>query len=243
MAKRIGQTGLKDTTLGVPQRSDITHQLAVTLGIMRGDKYGADIPTIMRREMQGMPGTMMQRAPQPKLPEAPKMETIGGEGAPTDQPPADGSGVATTRFGLPWQMPAGTSSWGQRVLNQAHTYLGIPYVYGGTNPQKGLDCSGFVQRVFQDMGIALPRVTYDQVKAGTAVDQRSNLRAGDLLFFWGDRGNRRNGHVAIYMGGDLMVDAPYTGANVGVRRIPWQRMTAMRRVGGFQPESSRRITI
>lgn len=115
------------------------------------------------------------------------------------------------------------------VLGAAQKYLGIKYVYGGTDPKTGLDCSGFVQRAFADVGVMLPRVTYDQVKSGVEV-QRQDLQPGDLIFLWGD-GNRRNGHVGIYVGNGVMMDAPHTGAQVRYDQINWGRVTAMRRVG------------
>lgn len=115
------------------------------------------------------------------------------------------------------------------VLGAAQKYMGVKYVYGGNDPKNGLDCSSFVQRAFADVGVMLPRVTYDQVKEGVEV-QRQDLQPGDLIFFWGD-GNRRNGHVGIYAGGDVMLDEPHTGSSVGYHTINWKQVTAFRRVG------------
>lgn len=115
------------------------------------------------------------------------------------------------------------------VLDAASKYLGIKYVYGGTDPKNGMDCSGFVQRAFADVGVMLPRVTYDQVKMGVGV-AKENLQPGDLIFLWGD-GNRKNGHVGIYVGNGVMIDSPHTGSQVGYHPINWGRVTDMRRVG------------
>lgn len=115
----------------------------------------------------------------------------------------------------------------QRTLAVAKEYLGVPYVYGGTNPDTGLDCSGFVQLVYRRMGIELPRVTYDQVHAGVPVD-RADLRPGDLVFSVGD-GGRRNGHVGIYVGDGQWIAAPRTGDVVRIQPLP-DDITAIRRV-------------
>ena len=53
---------------------------------------------------------------------------------------------------------------GDQVVADARRYLGVPYVWGGTDPAKGLDCSGLVQRVYKDLGIDLPRVSQGQAR-------------------------------------------------------------------------------
>src|SRR5947209_7152168 len=58
---------------------------------------------------------------------------------------------------------------GQSVVDDASRYLGVPYVWGGTDPSTGLDCSGLVQRTYGDLGVSLPRVAADQAKMGTPV--------------------------------------------------------------------------
>jgi peptidoglycan DL-endopeptidase CwlO len=64
----------------------------------------------------------------------------------------------------------------------ARRYLGVPYVFGGANPGTGLDCSGLVQLVFRQLGIALPRTAQSQYDATRRV-RRDELRPGDLVFF------------------------------------------------------------
>lgn len=95
------------------------------------------------------------------------------------------------------------------VLQIAYRYLGVPYVWGGTTPS-GFDCSGFVQYVYAQRGIYLPRTTYEQVNVGRRVS-RSQLRAGDLCHF--------PGHVGIYIGGGQMIHAPRPGDSVRVASI------------------------
>ena len=112
-----------------------------------------------------------------------------------------GSGVI-----LPGSSGDTGSSGGSDVITDARKYLGTPYVWGGTNPSTGLDCSGFTQRVYGDLGIDLPRVSRDQANVGTRVSSLSDAQAGDLLFF----GSPVH-HVAIYEGNGMMIEAPHTG--------------------------------
>ena len=68
------------------------------------------------------------------------------------------------------------------MVDIARRYLGVPYVFGGTNPAIGLDCSGLVQLVFRQLGIALPRTAQQQYNATARVTQ-DQLQPGDLVFF------------------------------------------------------------
>jgi cell wall-associated NlpC family hydrolase len=109
---------------------------------------------------------------------------------------------------------------GADVITIARQYLGVPYVWGGADPS-GFDCSGLVQYCYSQIGIDLPRTTYDQVTKG--IDVGSNpLQEGDLMFF------DSTGHVAMYSGNGNMIEAPHTGANV-------------REVTARTPENVRRI--
>jgi len=123
----------------------------------------------------------------------------------------------------------GASPTAQRVIDIAKEWIGTPYVYGGNDPEKGIDCSGLVQQAFRRVGIELPRVTYDQVKQGTEVASIEEARPGDLIFKVGDRGQRVNGHVGIYLGDGKWIEAPYTGEKVRITDAP-KEITAIRRV-------------
>lgn len=93
------------------------------------------------------------------------------------------------------------------VVETALQYVGYPYVYGGTSPS-GFDCSGFVQYVFAQHGIGLPRMSGDQGRAGTQIPA-SEAQPGDLVV-WGES------HIAIYIGDGMIVHAstPATGVKV-----------------------------
>jgi hypothetical protein len=114
----------------------------------------------------------------------------------------------------------------------AQKYLGVPYLWGGTDPTQGLDCSGLVQDVYSDVGISLPRTSQEQATIGTPVTSLSEAQPGDLVFFPGSDGTAASpGHVGIYIGNGEMIDAPHTGTDVRVE--PVGDPTAIRRVIGM----------
>ncbi len=102
------------------------------------------------------------------------------------------------------------SSTGNAIVATAKKYLGYKYVYGGTSPSTGFDCSGFTSYVYRQHGISLNRTAAGQYSNGTYVS-RSNLQPGDLVMF----GSPIN-HVAIYIGGGQIIHAstPSTGVRI-----------------------------
>ena len=118
---------------------------------------------------------------------------------------------------------------GAAAVAGARDYLGVPYVWGGTNPATGLDCSGLTQRVFGELGVKLPRVSSDQARTGTAVPNLAAARPGDLLFFDNSRARGGIDHVAIYAGGNRMIEAPRPGLSVREVSVPGTPV-AIRRV-------------
>jgi soluble lytic murein transglycosylase-like protein len=105
------------------------------------------------------------------------------------------------------------------VVAEAQKYLGVPYLWGGTDPAKGLDCSGFSQLVFGNLGIDLPRTSSQQATSGKAVASLADARPGDLVFF--DNSSSRAGvdHVGIYLGNGKMIAAPQAGESVKVQDV------------------------
>ncbi|MGY4515482.1 C40 family peptidase [Lysobacter sp. HA18] len=122
----------------------------------------------------------------------------------------------------------------QSVLARAFALLGTPYRWGGTSTE-GFDCSGLVGYVFRNaLGVELPRVARDQAQTGTMVD-RSQLTAGDLVFF----STHSSGvdHVGIYIGNGKFLHAPRTGRDVTVSELDtgyWNgKFVQARRVAGI----------
>jgi len=132
---------------------------------------------------------------------------------------------------------AGSTS-GSDVVADARRYLGVPYVWGGTDPSTGLDCSGLTQQVYGDLGIDLPRVSRDQAKVGTPVSSLSEAQPGDLLFF----GSPVH-HVAIYEGDGMMIEAPHTGQSVKEIKVAdfGEPVSSIRRVLGSSIDTSGRV--
>jgi cell wall-associated NlpC family hydrolase len=107
--------------------------------------------------------------------------------------------------------PAPPTVAGSAVLQIAARYVGVPYVYGGSTPA-GFDCSGFVSYVYAQLGISLPRSTGGYLSVGTRVSAADAL-PGDIIY--------TPGHVAIYAGDGMEIDAPRPGKTIQFRAI-WQ---------------------
>jgi cell wall-associated NlpC family hydrolase len=129
-------------------------------------------------------------------------------------------------------LDASVSSAGSVALQWALAQIGTPYVWGGETPGVGFDCSGLVQAAYAVAGIQLPRVAQDQYDGTPKVTAGSPLEPGDLVFFGDDPSSID--HVGLYVGvvdgQSVMVDAPYTGADVRAEGIP---VTVGARFGGL----------
>lgn len=114
----------------------------------------------------------------------------------SNEPPADSSSSDSSY-----------ATKAEKALAFARSQIGKPYVWGATGPDS-YDCSGLTQGAWRAAGVDIPRVTYDQVNAGTTVPL-SNAQPGDLVFFYDDVT-----HVGIYIGNGMMIHAPKPGAYV-----------------------------
>lgn len=109
-----------------------------------------------------------------------------------------------------------SSTGGQALYDTATNYLGLKYVWGGASLTKGADCSGFTQQIYKKFGVSLPHKASYQAKMGTKITSKSDLQAGDLVFF----GSKNNiTHVGIYGGDGKFIESPHTGASVRVSKL------------------------
>lgn len=115
---------------------------------------------------------------------------------------------------------APASANGNAIVEIAARYVGVPYLSGGSTPE-GFDCSGFTSYVYAQVGITLPRTSSAQRGAGTVVS-RADAQPGDLI--WSP------GHISIYAGDNMQVDAPRPGKTIQIREI-WQTNPTFIRVG------------
>ena len=109
------------------------------------------------------------------------------------------------------------------ALTWLFSELGKPYVWGATGPDT-FDCSGLTQFVWAKAGITTPRVAVDQDRWAVPIPL-SDLRPGDLVFFGKDIG-----HMGMYIGGGLMINAPHTGDVVRISPIWWSDLVGFGRV-------------
>lgn len=100
---------------------------------------------------------------------------------------------------------------GAEILSKAQSYLGTPYVYGGTSPS-GFDCSGFVYYVYGTFGISVGRTPAAQASAGSQVDKAS-LQVGDIVLFAGTGGSGIT-HAGIYAGNGQFIHSPNSRSTV-----------------------------
>lgn len=121
-------------------------------------------------------------------------------------------GIPYLRFPyLPWRAEA--------VVNIALAKQGVPYVYGASPDQETLtsaDCSSFLVFVFRQVGIYLPRVSWDQLNSGREVT-REHVLPGDLIGFYGEGG--AGGHIGLYIGNNRFIHAPQSGDVIRVSNL------------------------
>ena len=120
------------------------------------------------------------------------------------------------------KLTGSTYNKGRTVASFAQRFVGNPYVWGGTNLNKGADCSGFVKSVYKSFGYNLPRSSSSQRSAGRKVSY-SNKQPGDLICY--------SGHIAIYIGNGKIVHA--SSRKTGIRISPkanYRKVLSVRRI-------------
>ncbi|MDD3367700.1 MAG: NlpC/P60 family protein [Lachnospiraceae bacterium] len=117
---------------------------------------------------------------------------------------------------------ASGSDLGKKVAMYGCQYIGNPYVAGGTSLTNGADCSGFTYRIYADFGYSIPRTSYMQRNAGTAVGSLAEAQPGDLICY--------DGHVALYCGGGYIVHASTERTGIKISNANYRSIAAIRRI-------------
>ncbi len=127
--------------------------------------------------------------------------------------------------------PAVPGSIAESIIQTALSQSGRSYVWGGSSPNTGFDCSGLVTWVYRQNGFSLPRITRDQFRQGVSVPL-NQLQAADLVFF--RIGKRGSYHVGIATGRGTFIHSPKPGTRVREENlfiIYWQqRLIGVRRI-------------
>lgn len=110
---------------------------------------------------------------------------------------------------------------GQSVVDYACQFIGNPYVWGGTSLTDGADCSGFVQSVYANFGVSMPRTSGEMRSAGMEVSYEEAM-PGDIICY--------DGHVGIYMGDNQIVNAIDDAHGIGISNATFTNIITVRRM-------------
>ena|ERR1017187_4469275 len=122
---------------------------------------------------------------------------------------------------------------GEIALKRGLTQVGLPYIWGGTSPGIGFDCSGLTQWCYASVGVPLSRSTFYQFKE-FQIGRGEPLLPGDLLFIPGSDGTPTSpGHVMIYDSPGKILQAPFTGENVGTYPFDASQALFITRPGNY----------
>lgn len=114
------------------------------------------------------------------------------------------------------------TSLGRQIADYGLQFVGNPYVYGGTSLTNGADCSGFVQSVYRNFGINLPRTSGEQGACGSAVASLAEAQPGDLIWY--------SGHIGIYIGNGQIVHASSAKTGIKVSNAGYRTILSIRRI-------------
>ena len=114
------------------------------------------------------------------------------------------------------------TSLGRQIADYGLQFVGNPYVYGGTSLRNGADCSGFVQSVYRNFGINLPRTSGEQGACGSAVASLAEAQPGDLIWY--------SGHIGIYIGNGQIVHASSAKTGIKVSNAGYRTILSIRRI-------------
>jgi Transglycosylase SLT domain/NlpC/P60 family len=217
MARQLaaqGEQGLGTTATDAPLNASVP-----------GDAVnGLEAPAVMDWR-QFLP--KQQKAPQPQGQQGNGLEAMASELGPMR--------AGAPRLGIDLG-----SAVHAPIIQAARGYLGVPYKWGGTSRQTGMDCSGFLQNVYKDVGVKIGRTTYEQVKEGHPVSLK-NLQPGDAVFT--EPGHAGPNHVGLYVGHGMIQESPHTGtvnSYIPLKDYLGGHFVAARRYTGMLPQPKER---
>ena len=129
--------------------------------------------------------------------------------APLDTSPRESSPARTE------QTRAIPSDSGELIARHAVSMVGMPYLFGGSTPDAGFDCSGLVFYSYSQSGFSVPRTSLEQFRAARKISL-NDAHEGDILFF---EDQEKLSHVGIYIGDGRFVHAPTSGRTVSIASI------------------------
>ena len=134
---------------------------------------------------------------------------------------SDGSGTP----GIDYQVPAEalTDSEFAAIYKEAQKYVGTPYVWGGSTPETGFDCSGYVCWVYNQNGYDVGRTTANGLWNKSQHISEAEAKPGDLVFFEGTYDTPGKSHVGIYLGNGMMVSAGDPIKYANIHSSYWQK--------------------
>ena len=137
---------------------------------------------------------------------------------------SDGSGEA----GIDYQVPAEalTDSEFAAIYKEAQKYVGTPYVWGGSTPESGFDCSGYVCWVYNQNGYNVGRTTAEGLWQKSQPIREAEAKPGDLVFFEGTYDTPGKSHVGIHLGNGMMVSAGDPIKYANIHSSYWQKHLA-----------------
>jgi hypothetical protein len=137
--------------------------------------------------------------------------------------------VSPDEYTVAKQQTHGNTYMREELIKTANSFVGLPYLWAGSSPDRGFDCSGLAMTVYRLNGLDLPRSSQELFEEGTPVD-RSELLEGDLVFF-ATTGRDKVTHVGIYIGEGRFIHAPGKGKNIRIDSL-WRSYYKKRYLGG-----------
>jgi hypothetical protein len=120
--------------------------------------------------------------------------------------------VRPDEYAIAKQQIHGSQYMREEVVKTARNFVGVPYLWGGSSPDTGFDCSGLTMTVYRINGLDLPRSSEEQYETGAPVE-REVLSKGDLVFFATSGGDKVS-HVGVYTGDGRFIHAPGRGKTI-----------------------------